>query len=87
MLFLAATLVGWIGGDFVYRKVAAIAYSSGYMMADRRKRRQTDMLITILHQSGVTNERLLGGCYKQIIVKKLNSLKRLVRTTVAESHN
>ena len=57
------------------------------MMADRRTRRQTDMLITILHQSGVTNERLLGGCYKQIIVKKLNSLKRLVRTTVAESHN
>jgi len=23
MLFLAATLVGWIGGDFVYRKVEA----------------------------------------------------------------
>jgi len=23
MFFLAATLVGWIGGDFVYRKVAA----------------------------------------------------------------
>ena len=23
MIFLAATLVGWIGGDFVYRKVAA----------------------------------------------------------------
>ena len=22
MFFLAATLVGWIGGDFVYRKVA-----------------------------------------------------------------
>ena len=23
MFFLAATLVGWIGGDFVHRKVAA----------------------------------------------------------------
>jgi len=23
MFFLAATLAGWIGGDFVYRKVAA----------------------------------------------------------------
>jgi len=23
MFFLAATLIGWIGGDFVYRKVAA----------------------------------------------------------------
>jgi len=23
MFFLATTLVGWIGGDFVYRKVAA----------------------------------------------------------------
>ena len=23
MFFLAATLVGWTGGDFVYRKVAA----------------------------------------------------------------
>ena len=27
-MFLAATLVGWIGGDFVYKKVAAKNISS-----------------------------------------------------------
>jgi len=29
MFFLAATFVGWIGGDFVYRKVAAKSIVSG----------------------------------------------------------
>ena len=29
MFFLAATLVGWIGGDFLYKKVAAKNSSGG----------------------------------------------------------
>jgi len=40
MFFLAATLVGWIGGDFVYRKVAAKTavhtVSSTYILLDDR---------------------------------------------------
>jgi len=36
---------------------------------------------------GDTASRKLIAVIKDIIVKKLNSLKHLVRTTVAESHN
>ena len=39
------------------------------------------------HARTVVRECCKGDDESQIIVKKLNSLKHLVRTTVAESHN
>ena len=52
MFFLAATWVGWIGGDYVYRKVAA--KNTGYLLTDlqnsfiRRHNSESEKLASLI---------------------------------------